>query len=30
VERLPAGTGPGDFITSVEVTARKAGGKCCG
>lgn len=30
VEHLPAGTGPGDFITSLEVTARKPGGKCCG
>lgn len=24
VERLPAGSGPGDYITSLEVTARKA------
>lgn len=28
VEHLPAGTAPGDYITSLEVTARK--GACCG
>jgi SAM-dependent methyltransferase len=26
---LPAGSGPGDYITSLEVTARKPGGECC-
>jgi ubiquinone/menaquinone biosynthesis C-methylase UbiE len=30
VEHLPAGSGPGDFITSLEVTAIKPGGECCG
>jgi SAM-dependent methyltransferase len=30
VEHLPAGTKPADFITSLEVRARKAGGDCCG
>jgi SAM-dependent methyltransferase len=30
VELLPAGTKPADFITSLEVQARKAGGECCG
>jgi SAM-dependent methyltransferase len=30
VEHLPAGTGPADFITSLEVQARKAGGGHCG
>lgn len=30
VEHLPAGTRPGDFITSLEVQARKAKGECCG
>jgi SAM-dependent methyltransferase len=30
VEHLPAGTKPGDFITSLEVQARKPGGACCG
>ncbi len=31
VEHLPAGSGPADYITSLEVTARKAGkSKCCG
>jgi SAM-dependent methyltransferase len=28
VEQLPPGSGPGDYITSLEVTARKAGGGC--
>ena len=27
--RLPKGSGPGDYITSLEVTAVKPGGKCC-
>lgn len=30
VEQLPAGAKPGDYITSLEVQARKAGGACCG
>jgi arsenite methyltransferase len=30
VEYLPAGSGPDDYITSLEVTARKAGAGCCG
>jgi SAM-dependent methyltransferase len=30
VEHLPAGTKPADFITSLEVQARKANGDCCG
>jgi arsenite methyltransferase len=30
LEHLPAGTKPGDFITSLEVQARKANGECCG
>jgi SAM-dependent methyltransferase len=30
VEFLPAGTKPSDFITSLEVQARKANGDCCG
>jgi len=30
VEHLPAGTKPADFITSLEVQARKPGGECCG
>lgn len=30
VEQLPSGTKPADFITSLEVQARKAGGECCG
>jgi SAM-dependent methyltransferase len=30
VEHLPAGTKPADFITSLEVQARKSGGECCG
>jgi SAM-dependent methyltransferase len=31
IEHLPAGSGPGDYITSLEVTARKPGkAKCCG
>ena len=30
IEHLPAGSGPGDYITSLEVTARKAGkSNCC-
>jgi len=29
VELLPAGSGPGDYITSLEVTAIKPGKKCC-
>ncbi|HUN82075.1 MAG TPA: arsenite methyltransferase [Phycisphaerae bacterium] len=29
VEALPTGTKPSDFITSLEVTARKPGGACC-
>jgi SAM-dependent methyltransferase len=29
VAYLPAGSGPGDYITSLEVTARKPGGECC-
>jgi arsenite methyltransferase len=29
VEHLPTGTGPGDYITSLEVTAIKPAGKCC-
>jgi SAM-dependent methyltransferase len=29
VERLPAGTRPADFITSLEVQARKASSGCC-
>jgi hypothetical protein len=29
VEHLPAGTKPADFITSLEVQARKANGACC-
>jgi hypothetical protein len=29
VEHLPAGSKPSDFITSLEVTARKQGGDCC-
>lgn len=29
VEHLPAGTKPADFITSLEVKARKATGECC-
>lgn len=31
VEHLPAGSGPGDYITSLEVTAKKPGkARCCG
>jgi arsenite methyltransferase len=31
IASLPAGTKPGDYITSLEITARKpAGRKCCG
>ncbi|MGB7745693.1 MAG: arsenite methyltransferase [Verrucomicrobiia bacterium] len=30
VEHLPAGTKPADFITSLEVQARKLGSDCCG
>ena len=30
VEHLPGGTKPADFITSLEIKARKAGGECCG
>jgi arsenite methyltransferase len=29
VAALPAGTRPGDFITSLEITARKPGKPCC-
>lgn len=29
-EHLPAGTKPADFITSLEVQARKGDGECCG
>jgi arsenite methyltransferase len=29
VEHLPTGTGPGDYITSLEVAALKPAGKCC-
>ena len=29
VELLPAGTAPADYITSLEVTARKPGAGCC-
>jgi SAM-dependent methyltransferase len=29
VDHLPTGMGPGDYITSLEVTARKSGGDCC-
>ena len=28
--QLPKGTTPGDFITSLEITARKPDGRCCG
>jgi len=28
IQHLPAGCGPGDYITSLEVTARKSGGAC--
>jgi hypothetical protein len=30
VEHLPAGSGPEDYITSLEVTAVKPARKCCG
>jgi SAM-dependent methyltransferase len=30
IEHLPTGSGPGDYITNLEVTARKPGGGCCG
>jgi arsenite methyltransferase len=30
VEMLPAGTKPADFITSLEVQAKKPAGNCCG
>jgi arsenite methyltransferase len=30
VAHLPAGSGPGDYITSLEVTAVKPARKCCG
>jgi SAM-dependent methyltransferase len=30
IQLLPAGTKPADYITSLEVQARKAGGECCG
>jgi arsenite methyltransferase len=30
VELLPAGTKPSDYITSLEVRARRPGGECCG
>jgi SAM-dependent methyltransferase len=30
IEHLPAGSGPADYITSLDVTARKPGGGCCG
>ena len=30
VAALPAGTQPDDYIASIEVTARKPGGECCG
>lgn len=29
VEQLPAGTRPAEYLTSLEVTARKPGGDCC-
>ena len=29
VAHLPKGSGPADYITSLEVTATKPGGKCC-
>jgi hypothetical protein len=29
VAHMPPGTKPADFITSLEVQARKAGGDCC-
>jgi arsenite methyltransferase len=27
---LPGGAKPSDYITSLEITARKAGASCCG
>jgi arsenite methyltransferase len=30
VAHLPAGSKPGDYITSLEIQARKPGGDCCG
>jgi arsenite methyltransferase len=30
IAHLPAGTNPGDYITSLEIQARKHGGDCCG
>jgi SAM-dependent methyltransferase len=30
IEHLPAGAKPADYITSLEVQARKPGGDCCG
>ena len=29
IAHLPAGTGPEDYITSLEITARKAPAGCC-
>ena len=30
IKDLPAGAKPSDYITSLEITARKPGGECCG
>ena len=30
VDRLPAGAKPSEYITSLEVQARKLDGSCCG
>ncbi len=30
IAHLPKGSGPGDYVTSLEVTAVKPGAKCCG